>query len=536
MYKRFLPALLLPLALLALPLALRRTEVRTPAADEADTLVVICAHTEPMKYEFEQGFRRYYRERFGRDIKLDYRSPGGTSDIVRYIGDRFEAEFRHAWESDPENGPWTRNIAANFSNPRIDSDPGADPEARRAREKFLASDVGIGIDLFAGGGTYDHARQAERGFGVDGGVRERQPGLLAPERIPEFYSGDVLYDRQGRYYGLCLASFGICYNADRLNELADPRPPRRWRDLGDPRFFNQLAVADPTKSGSANKCFEIMLQQCLAESVARRGDPEGLNAGWADGLNLIKRIVANARAITDSAGKVTRDIATGNATAGTAIDFYGLTEQEWNVTQTGSAPRIFYVAPEGGTSVSADPIQLLRGAPHPEAARAFIDYLLGPGQKLFNFKPGTPGGPERYALRRSPISRELYRPEYRQFRSDPDYDPYASGASFQYHPEWTGRYYHLLRVLIRTIALDVQPELRAAWGAIVAAGGPEAVPEAMRAFAELPFSYAEAAAAAAGLQPGRERGAVEIAALCRRWSEQARASYRRAEQLAEAGR
>jgi len=49
-----------------------------------------------------------------------------------------------------------------------------------------------------------------------------------------------------------------------------------------------------------------------------------------------------------------------------------------------------------------DPIALLRGAPHGELARAFIEYVLSPdGQKLWNAKPGTSGGTERFALRNS---------------------------------------------------------------------------------------------------------------------------------------
>lgn len=65
--------------------------------------------------------------------------------------------------------------------------------------------------------------------------------------------------------------------------------------------------------------------------------PEHLDRGWADGMNLIKRIMGNTRTITDSAGKVTRDVASGAAAVGMAIDFYGLTEQEWNAFQMGGS-------------------------------------------------------------------------------------------------------------------------------------------------------------------------------------------------------
>lgn len=324
MLKNLLIAALPVLALLAIPLLLRPgTEnagngaKKHPSSNPAaDKLVIISAHNESIRYEYEQAFRRYYREKFGREIELDFRSPGGTSDIVRYIADRFEAEFRRYFESDPANGEWTDEIAAAFANPRTDTDPAASPAAKRARALFLASDVGIGIDLMAGGGTFDMARHAARGYAVDAGVKERHPELLSPELIPPQFGGDNLYDPQGRYYGVVLSTFGICYNRDRVAELSDPTPPAAWRDLGQTRFFNTLVLADPSKSGSANKCFEIIIQQCMSEA----GSPE---KGWENGLNLIKRIFGNARNLTDAAGKVPHDVATGNAVAGMAIDTYG---------------------------------------------------------------------------------------------------------------------------------------------------------------------------------------------------------------------
>ena len=530
MWKKVIIAVLPLVVLLAIPFLLRPVEKTAEPGSGEDKLVIISAHNESIRYEYEQAFRDYYRNRFGREIEIDFRSPGGTSDIVRYIADRFEAEFRRFYEADPANGPWTAEIAAAFANPAVDRDPDASPEAKRARQLFLSSDVGIDIDLMAGGGTFDMARHAARGFAVDGGVARRHPDYLLPEIIPQSFGGDEFYDREGRYYGVVLSTFGICYNRDRLEEFEDKRPPKRWSDLGEARFFNTLALADPSKSGSANKCFEILIQQCMAEA----GNPE---QGWADGLNLIKRIFGNARNLTDSAGKIPRDVAAGNAAAGMAIDTYGFTEQEWNELQLEGDTRFFYVAPEGGTAVSADPIQLLRGAPNRAAAEAFIDFLLSPeGQKIHAFKVGTSGGPKKHALRRAPIRRDLYAPEYRELRSDPDYNPYESGASFTYRPEWTGPYYSLLRILIKCIALEPQPELQEAWRAIIAAGGPEKVPLAMEAFNRLPFPYREIDRANQAIRKSNERSAVDIAATCREWSETARANYLEAAELAREGK
>ena len=542
MKQRIFFALLLLGAVLALPFLLRTKD--DPAAvflKNPDVVVVISAHSEPMKHEFEVGFRKYYREKFGRDVVIDWRAPGGTSDIVRYISDRFEAEFRFEWESDSTNPPWNANIAAAYKNPNTLRDPKANEEAKRARKKFLESKVGIGIDIFAGGGTYEHSRQANIGYAVDGGLRKRHPEYLKPEIVPQSFGGDEIYAKDGKYYGVCLSSFGICCNLDRLKEQNEA-VPKRWKDLGKGVFFNQVIAADPTKSGSANKCFEVILQQEMHEAVKPHNAPkppmEQLDRGWANGMNLIKRILANTRNITDSAGKVTREVAAGEGVLCMAIDFYGLTEQEWNEFVLGNGKSVIrYIAPEGGTAVSADPVQLLRGAPHRQAAEAFLDFLVGPeGQKLLDFKVGTPGGPVKYALRRSPVRKDLYEPKYRTFRADPDYDPYEAGLSFVYRGDWTGRYFTMLRILIRCIGLDVQDELRSAWKAILQAGGPEKVPQAYAEFCKLPFAYHDAPEAARQLKVSRTRTAVEVAAVCRRWSDEARKQYLKAAELAREGK
>ena len=532
MWKRLLICLALLGVLLALPLLLRPAAPAGAAAAPAgrDRLVIITAHNKAIRDEYEHAFRRYYLERTGRDIELDFRTPGGTSDIVRYIADRFKAEFRRYCESHPDRIAWSEEIAGAVFNPRTDTDPEVSDEARRARRLFLESDVGIDIDLFAGGGTFDHARQAAAGFAVDGGVARRHPEYLRSESIPASFGGDALYDPQGRYYGVVLSTFGICANQDRIAELPDPRPPETWADLGDPRFFNLIAVADPSKSGSANKCFEIVLQQCMSEA----GSPE---AGWAPGLNLIKRIFANTRNVADAASGAVREVSAGNAAAGMAIDTYGFSEIAWIKQQNDGRSWLNYVTPRGGTAVSADPVQLLRGAPNRAAAEIFIDFLLSEeGQKLHVYKVGAPGGPVKRALNRPAIRRELYAESSRPYRFEPDYNPYRSGADFVYHAAWTARYYNLLRVLIKCIALDPHPELQQAWQAIIAAGGPDKVPQAMAAFNALPFDYAGAAEAAEALRVTPENPPAAVAAALRGWSEFARRQYLEAARLAQEGK
>ena len=543
MKTRIVLALLLMGIVGILPFLFRKDSLASVTDETADVLVIISPHSEPMKYEFEQGFRKYYRKRFNKDIRIDFRAPGGTSDIVRYIHDRYTAQFKMYWEEDTSNPPWDDVIASAFNDPNILKDPTAPAKAVLARKKFLASNVGIGIDLFAGGGTFEHARNASYGYSVDGGLQKRHPEYF--KFIPCFFAGEYIYDPQGRYYGVTLSSFGICCNFDRLKELAaerkDFRNPKRWGDLADPCYYNTLVAADPTKSGSANKSYEIIIQQAMHEVIPEKDKKNPsvsqMNEAWAKGINRVKRLMANTRSITDSAGSVTREVAGGNAAAGTAIDFYGLTEKEWNKVRLGT-PVVEYIPPEGGTCIGADPVQLLRGAPHRKEAEAFLDFIIGEeGQKLLCFKKGVEGGPEKYTLRHSPVRKDLYSKKYYSFRTDPDYFPYeAAELSFTYNGKWTGRYFSLIRVLVRCIALDVRDELKEAWGAIIAAGGPEKVPLAMKEFEKLPFEYAQASLAAKKLRKSKNNSPLDIAATTRKWSDFARNQYKKATRLAKEGK
>ncbi|MBE6356285.1 MAG: extracellular solute-binding protein [Lentisphaerae bacterium] len=519
MLKRLLICAGLLGLLLALPFYFRKKEAPEvfSSDSETDTVVVICAHNKTVRDEYEQAFAKWYKEKFGRNVKIDFRTPGGTSDITRYINDRFHAEFRFYLEK--KGVEWRKEYGDVFADKWQKDHP--------IRRDFLASDVGIGIDVFAGGGTFEHLRMADCGYAVDGKVKERHPEYF--KYIPEFFGGDRIYHPEGKYYGVVMSTFGILYNRDRVGELSDKTPPERWSDLGSGRFFNTLVLADPTKSGSANKCYEIIIQQCMADT----GSPQ---QGWRDGMNLLKRIFANARTITDSASRVAGDVGKGEAAAGTAIDTYGFTEELWSEHCLGES-HVVYVMPKGGTAVGADPVQILRGAPNRKAAEAFVDFLLSAeGQKLHAFRAGTPGGPVKTTLSRAPVSKELYEGENRQYLFKPGYNPYAPENTFDYQPKLTGKYYTLLRQSIKCLMLDPHDEMREAWQAILAAGGPEKVPQAMAKFNELPFEYSEAGKAAAAIRISGENSAVQVAATLRQWSETARSNYREAARLAKEGK
>jgi ABC-type glycerol-3-phosphate transport system substrate-binding protein len=156
------------------------------------------------------------------------------------------------------------------------------------------------------------------------------------------------------------------------------------------------------------------------------------------------------------------------------IDFYGREQEEAVHRRDPESHRLGYAQPVGGAAYSVDPIALLRGAPHPEAARAFMEYTLSlEGQKLWNFRPGTPGGPRDFALRRLPVRRDFYgHAEWTPDRSDPTVDPYSQSASLVYHGEWTGALFSEIAFVIRVVTEDTHPELTSAWRAIIRAPEP----------------------------------------------------------------
>jgi iron(III) transport system substrate-binding protein len=503
-------------------------------ADANDSLVIITPHNEAIRYEFTAGFADYYKKKTGRTVRVDWRLPGGTSEIARYLKGEFYAAFQREWTMSGKE--WTADVAGAFDNPAIKPAEASsvDTPAQKVRRAFLNSSRGIGIDLLFGGGAYDFGQQASAGRLVPSDVIRDHPDWFNESSIPENVSGEPFYDREARWIGACLSSFGICYNSDSLRRLGVRELPASWSDLANPRLFKQVALADPTKSGSAAKAYEMVIQQQMQELVreATSDDPAILAVGWKRGLGTIQAASANARYFTDAGGKVPVDVSLGDAAAGMCIDFFGRFQSE-SVRVGNSPSRLQYFTPAGGSSVGVDPIALLRGAPNRAVAEEFIAFVLSmDGQKLWNFKVGEPGGPVRYALRRLPVRKELYSPGFTAFRSDPGVMPYQEAELFTYHPAWTGPLFKSMSFIIRVMCMDSHDEQASAWQALIAARFPR---EALKKFADL--SAVDYETAKKLIQPAlAAQNRIEEVRLAKELGGKFRAQYREAERLAKEGR
>lgn len=480
---KYLAFLVLLVLVVVLPFVFRSQEEST--APGTPSVIIVSPHNESIRYEFGRGFREWYRKKTGKDVAVDWRVLGGTSEIARYLEGEYTAAFRGHWVNDLGN-EWNTEVQVGFASRRVtpDETPGDDTMEEQARRIFLNSNISCGIDVFFGGGAYDHSRQAQIGNTVSNRLLETQPDWFGGKGIPETLSGERYWDVEGRWLGAALSGYGIIYNSESLRRLGILEPPRNWWDLEDPRMLGEVAVCDPTKSGSITQAFEMIIQQQIqlrlaalqGEGIAYEpAEARAVREGWVAGLRLIRRISANARYFTDSSMKPSIDVSLGQAAVGMTIDFYGKFQVESVLNRTGGQ-RLGFVTPKGGTTLSADPISLLRGAPHRELAEWFIEYVMSlEGQKLWSFKadPEVEGAPQRFSLRRTAIRPELYSAEYAGRMSDPDYRPYERASEFYYHQEWTGPLFSEIRFLIHVMCLDLHTELKAAWKALIENDFPE---------------------------------------------------------------
>lgn len=503
------------------------------------TLVVVTPHNESIRYEFGRAFSEYYQKKTGQRVRVDFRTPGGTSEISRYIDSEYLAAFQNYWERQLHR-PWSNQVARAFLNPGVvlDDTPADDKPDESARRAFLGSDVSCKVDVFFGGGAYDFQQAAGKGELVDCGYVAAHPETFGdePGKIAATLSGEPFFDPKGSWIGAVVSSFGIVYNQDVLRQLGVTSAPRRWADLANPRYAGQIALANPTQSGSINKAFEMVIQQQIAEEIAARGsnekDQAAIAEGWLRAMRLLQKIGANARYFTDSSTKPSLDVGAGDCAVGMTIDFYARFQAE-AVAHAGS-DYLRYVNAEGGTSVGVDPIGMFRGSSNADLAREFIAFVLSSdGQKLWNWKVGAADGPRHYALRRLPVLPSLYSNETKQFRSDPDVLPYELAREFTYHGSWTAPLFGAQAFIIRAMCIDSHEELTTAWRALIAANFP---PEAMAEFQRLDHvSYAQAGSRIRATSSSKAPK-IDQVRLAKELADQFRAQYRRTAELARSGK
>jgi fatty acid/phospholipid biosynthesis enzyme len=100
--RRTLLAALPLLLLLAIPILLKPEQKAVEPDKDAERLVIVTPHTEPVRAEFAAAFEEHYRRVYKKDIQVDYRTIGGTQflgikkPVIKAHGSSDALAFRNA--------------------------------------------------------------------------------------------------------------------------------------------------------------------------------------------------------------------------------------------------------------------------------------------------------------------------------------------------------------------------------------------------------------------------------------------------------
>ena len=173
------------------------------------------------------------------------------------------------------------------------------------------------------------------------------------EGIPEKVGAYPINDPDGYYIGFAAAGYGIMWNT-RYLKAKKLQPAKEWAELAKPVYHGHVGMSAPSRSGTTHLTVETVLQG------------EGWEKGWA----LWKEIAGNFKTVTERSFGVPDGVNSGDFGLGIVIDFFGLSSM-------GSGFPVDFVYPTVTTLVPAN-IAVLNNAPHPQAAAAFIEFLLSP--------------------------------------------------------------------------------------------------------------------------------------------------------------
>jgi len=179
-------------------------------------------------------------------------------------------------------------------------------------------------------------------------------GRLLAYRSPELDAFPPEAHRDGQWATARIVGVIMAYNK---NILSPERAPKAWVDLLRPEFKGRkLIIQDSAAGTSFNQMY--LLEKRLGGDFMRR---------WGEQQPII---VATAAQLIDM-------LVRGEALLGATVDHFRAFETP------AVAAGIVGVYPSEGMPLATAPIAILKDAPHPNAARLFVDYALSEeGQTL----------------------------------------------------------------------------------------------------------------------------------------------------------
>ncbi|HEX8386389.1 MAG TPA: extracellular solute-binding protein [Rubricoccaceae bacterium] len=161
-------------------------------------------------------------------------------------------------------------------------------------------------------------------------------------------------DAEGRWYGTFLTPEGLLYNTDAVDSLD---VPQTWDALLEPQWRGRIIVRSPLESGTMRTLWGAM--------ILRQPSVE-------EGYRWLARLDVNTEGYTADPTQMYLRIARGEA---------DLTL--WNLPDTYLQAQTYpfgFAAPAEGTVVLVDGVAIPQGAPQPDLARQFVDFVTAPAQ------------------------------------------------------------------------------------------------------------------------------------------------------------
>ncbi|MBO6676333.1 MAG: ABC transporter substrate-binding protein [Rhizobiales bacterium] len=195
------------------------------------------------------------------------------------------------------------------------------------------------------------------------GLKQEGRLMAHPDADTSAYD-EGLMDPEGYYFSTKLITTGIVYNT------AAPFQPDNWLDLLRDEAIGQVRIPSPLTSGAALIHLETLTSN--------------LDMGW----EYYELLAARDTIAAGGNGGTFNAVAGGEQLFGMVVDFLAIREK------ANGAP-VEFVFPSEGVSAVTEPVAILSTAQNPEAAKAFVDFLLSPaGQQLAADQGYVPAHPD----------------------------------------------------------------------------------------------------------------------------------------------
>lgn len=331
--------------------------------------------------------------------------------------------------------------------------------------------------------------------------------------IPEKVGAFPINDPDGYYKGFAASGYGIMWNTRYIKAKKLPEPAS-WDDLAKPVYHGHVGMSAPSRSGTTHLTVETILQ----------------GEGWEKGWKLMKDISGNFKTVTERSFGVPDGVNSGQFGIGIVIDFFGLSSKA-------SGFPVEFVYPKVTTLVPAN-FAIVKNAPHPKAAGAFIEFLLSPEGQEVLLDP---------KIRRLPVNPATYAKAPEGFPNP--FKDKSIGAAVQFDLGLSKGRYNVVNSLFDVMVTYRLDDLRSATKAIQDAEAKLAgksnadakklLDEAKALVAAVPITEKQASEKDfnAIFKKKRKKATTKVtgrqAEIEQQWDEKVKANYAKAQELAE---